>query len=580
MEGKSTSIRQSFYGDIVGRPSLKPEKSQERILREITNALDKYYKSAPLSARIPKNELKQIVKDWLIEKREGWNPVRSLSQWISPPSYKTSSTLRDYVRKDLDRAIALDYPEQEESSSFAIQRHKTKTFTDRVLVGLVLLSKFAPPEMSPKIAITKEKTRPTVQGKASPKAERSFSTKAKAYTGSSAALCTVALKTAGASTLQATVLCSPLMFTRVHAKPTPSVEEASYFEPKKESESCSLKPEPHKKESKNDPVFKDQDLNRKLKIVRDAVEAGDTSPVISEMGKDLLMKTIHLQAGAKTQKRTDLIKELINAGFSTIGDHKKGDTPLHAAVKIGSSEIVSLLLEKGAHPIGDQYWGSPLLIAIYYEEIEIIKLFVKKLSPDELGNVLENHGLAGLECLKKAEAPIDIEYGNPKRTLLEYYVLENHSIELAHLLSLGATKHINKVIVSSGLTPLQHAIKQQHIPTINYLLYYGASPSLNSPGENRTAAELAIETGDESVIQSFVAHYPTLIHDLSNSIFHLKQYISFQNTIVAHARNADVTGVIMAFRRGFQLDNTVLRELTQNLEPDALGRVYQELYKK
>ena len=135
-----------------------------------------------------------------------------------------------------------------------------------------------------------------------------------------------------------------------------------------------------------------------------------------------------------------------------ISENNKGMTALHSACMIGHLEVVDFLLSKGAHPdIGTNDHVTPLMLASYRGDLDIVKIFVSKCpSAVETAN---SGGFTPLMCASTS----------------------GHTDIVQFLLMNGAQPNMAK---NDGWTALAIATLDKRIETVKVLLEGGADPNI------------------------------------------------------------------------------------------------------
>jgi len=146
-------------------------------------------------------------------------------------------------------------------------------------------------------------------------------------------------------------------------------------------------------------------------------------------------------------------------------------TPLFAAARNGHTDIVRLLLDKGAKPnIPDEYEASPLKTAAENGHKEVVKLLIDSGADPNM-------------------------FDNFKYTALHDAARNGHNDVIQMLLDIGADPNISK---KGGETPLHEAAREGNFDTVQLFLDIGADPNITN-GFRQTPLDLAFENEHNSV---------------------------------------------------------------------------------
>lgn len=160
-------------------------------------------------------------------------------------------------------------------------------------------------------------------------------------------------------------------------------------------------------------------------------------------------------------RNLDNVKRFFRQEYLSIQD-KKGNTPLHLAVKINDLEITTFLLEKGAYTNAlNSLRETPIFEAVRHKNVDIIEQLLLKgalleyCNQDFLFSWDEIEEEDFQEYLKsKLDAPKYKEY--KKKYPLHYYVQLGNSIEASHFLTIVYLKQKD----SFGFLASEYAKKQ------------------------------------------------------------------------------------------------------------------------
>ena len=186
--------------------------------------------------------------------------------------------------------------------------------------------------------------------------------------------------------------------------------------------------------------------------------------------------------------------------------------PLHYAIKEGKTEIVKLLIERGADLQAVSRWGvTPLCLAIEKGDWEVIELLRDRQVPEDLGALL------AAKQWSQAQTMVENQPGEiaKKPLLLHYFVKQGLVEATAWLLGRGVdletkTKYqIDDFVID--LTPLQVAIVMERVEIARLLIEAGADVNTKTIGElEATALHGAALMGNLDLIRLLVEHQADL----------------------------------------------------------------------
>ncbi|KAJ6264017.1 Ankyrin-1 [Drechslerella dactyloides] len=183
--------------------------------------------------------------------------------------------------------------------------------------------------------------------------------------------------------------------------------------------------------------------------------------------------------------------------------------PLYYAVRLGSSHIVTSLLEQGANVevSGNGYFGSSLAAAAFYGHLQIVEHLLQVV-PDpngkggEFGNVLQAAAAGGscdvVKLLVKYGADVDAVGGTYNTALVAAATYGHHNI-ISFLLKSDANLSVSSVYHG---TPLYQAALAGDAKTVNQLLQAGAN--VNELSKEGTALYAAALSGSLPLVQTLL----------------------------------------------------------------------------
>lgn len=185
-----------------------------------------------------------------------------------------------------------------------------------------------------------------------------------------------------------------------------------------------------------------------------------------------LMKLDMTAAGA-----LDNVKKLLDSGASANAYSPGGDRAIFHAVKSGSRDITSLLLEHGADPnvSFEDATGSPLDFAAAGGDPEMVRLLIKNRA-DVNYKMRGGHTALHTACMQKES--------------------EQARAVITLLLQSGA--EVNAV-THFGVTPLMNAVEADNTAAVKILLQRGADPHIRNI-KGKTALDLAMDGAKNSEI--------------------------------------------------------------------------------
>jgi ankyrin repeat protein len=225
----------------------------------------------------------------------------------------------------------------------------------------------------------------------------------------------------------------------------------------------------------------------------------------------------------------ECVKELLAAGADPNKQNSRAITALSYAVELGSAETVKLLLAAKADPNGGSsstdisYGGrnTPLILAIHNQDLVIAELLLKAgANPNAQGSVvdqnwsnqlgdhahmpplwlaIQENQLPMVNLLLKFKAdPNDSQRdGHP----LIWSALSNSEIVQA-LLDAGAKVNVS----DGGYWPLERAVAQDFVPTVEVLLKHGADPN-GRDGNGDAALHIANNHLNRKIYELLLAHH-------------------------------------------------------------------------
>lgn len=213
-----------------------------------------------------------------------------------------------------------------------------------------------------------------------------------------------------------------------------------------------------------------------------AIEAGqvETVELLLDLGADPNLSTHHYRNALEPAVRLGgsegirICQVLLKAGVDVVDTHPSGITVLQIACETGQEEIVKLLLGAGAHPnyYGRTVDGSPLLLAIRNEHIQIIRLLLKF---DANVNIEDGEGLTPLEraCSLKG----------PRLDIVETLIKAGANTDKLQICEL-----------------LNTAVKGRRVELVKLLIKGGANVNEHPDGDDRTPLALAADQGQFKIM--------------------------------------------------------------------------------
>ncbi|GLI63909.1 hypothetical protein VaNZ11_007046 [Volvox africanus] len=247
----------------------------------------------------------------------------------------------------------------------------------------------------------------------------------------------------------------------------------------------------------------------------------ETSPNV--MDADAGRSALHW---AVLHGQTQLVRTLLEAGALANTFAKDGFSPLMAAVRKGSSEVVGLLLDEGAKIdlINTTTGCGPLQLACVFANTELVQLLLdRKATPDVRWNgakgvmtplvaaaakVCEPKPMAELylqvvDKLLAAGACPDVIINQEKgETLLHSAVARNQLGLLRALLRANASPDMP---TKDGVTPLMTAVRLSSAELVEALLDGGAVVEAINEYNGKTAFSVACNLGNLELVQLLLA---------------------------------------------------------------------------
>ncbi|KAF6841878.1 ankyrin repeat protein, partial [Colletotrichum musicola] len=186
-----------------------------------------------------------------------------------------------------------------------------------------------------------------------------------------------------------------------------------------------------------------------------------------------MQRPLHL---AVRNGHTDMVALLIEKGAEVNVKGSFGDTPLHLAAKKGHTDIVALLVENGAKKnVEDNNSTTLLHLAARYGHTETAVFLIKNGADKEV-------------------------YDGHQRTPLHWAAKGGHTDMVAFLLENGAEVNVKG---SFGDTPLHLAAEGRHTATVTYLIEQGADKEAED-STGRTPLQCAVRLKHEDVVRVLV----------------------------------------------------------------------------
>ncbi len=210
--------------------------------------------------------------------------------------------------------------------------------------------------------------------------------------------------------------------------------------------------------------------------------------------------------------QSDFVRSLIEANpeilTHRLGFAKNESRPLHFAVEEKMTQMVELLLEKGADLNAQNGWGiTPLCLATVADNQTIIELLMAKNAQVDLATAI----VAGQ--WKQAQALLDAQPTliSEKPLLIHYTIQQGLVSATSWLLERGVDINIRARYKLgdhvASLTPLHAAIKAERVEIARILLESGADVNAKTIGELEiTPLRGAVFTGNLDLIRLLVKH--------------------------------------------------------------------------
>uniref|UniRef100_A0A671XEE1 Ankyrin 2a, neuronal n=1 Tax=Sparus aurata TaxID=8175 RepID=A0A671XEE1_SPAAU len=209
---------------------------------------------------------------------------------------------------------------------------------------------------------------------------------------------------------------------------------------------------------------------------------------------------------ASKRGNTNMVALLLDRGAQIDAKTRDGLTPLHCAARSGHDPAVEILLEKGAPLLARTKNGlSPLHMSAQGDHIECVKLLLQHKAPVDdvtLDYLTALHVAAHCGHYRVTKLLLD-KKANPNIRALNgftplHIACKKNRVKVMELLiKYGASI---QAITESGLTPIHVAAFMGHLNIVLLLLQNGASPDVrNIRGE--TALHMAARAGQMEVVR-------------------------------------------------------------------------------
>ncbi len=191
-----------------------------------------------------------------------------------------------------------------------------------------------------------------------------------------------------------------------------------------------------------------------------------------------------------------------------LGLAKNESQPLHFAVEENLTQMVELLLEKGAELNAQNSWGiTPLCLATVADHQTIIELLMTKNAQVDLATAIVAGQWKQAQALLAAQPTLMSE----KPLLIHYTIQQGLRAATSWLLERGVELNIRARYqlgdYVASLTPLHAAIKAERVEIARLLLESGADVNAKTRGElDITSLRAATFTGNLDLIRLLVKH--------------------------------------------------------------------------
>lgn len=177
------------------------------------------------------------------------------------------------------------------------------------------------------------------------------------------------------------------------------------------------------------------------------------------------------------------------------------DAPLHSAAMLGDEARVRSLLDSVADPDADRgIWGTPLNAAVLSGSVQVVSLLLE-------------HGASPLRALAGLPAPTESAALKGHRSILDMLltkVLKLLGLELldpygyqAANVSQRRNKALRKIFHDVVDLALLSATKENHLDTVQLLLFYGANPYCKLVG-SQSPFRTACVQGNQEIVKTFL----------------------------------------------------------------------------
>ncbi len=182
--------------------------------------------------------------------------------------------------------------------------------------------------------------------------------------------------------------------------------------------------------------------------------------------------------------------------------------PLHFAVRQNRPEMVALLLELGADPLGKDGTGYPAAAYATAPDVDrsVMELLRARGTEDLVTALALGDWNAAARLL--GENAVVIKPGGASDGALHLMAKRNNVAAVSWLLDHGADPSARWNHWDAEVTPLHLAVMQNHVEVVRLLLEAGADPTIRDSKHDSDAVGWATFFGRTEIVQMLKAHAP------------------------------------------------------------------------